>query len=315
MTTGKGNGKNGKDGKGSKNAKKAVAPVAVAAKAKKVKIAGPRPASYERACKSSETLQTPQAVYGGRHGLMRAKETLIRASEKSASDGSYSFTVFTVVRAPVGYDLADLSGSDIYVTEVQLHSKVFHSKFVEGSKLYKQQHRIWSFLRKFFMDLGIAQDIAPKLADEKPVLTACKTSDSVADLISGALGMYCFEKEVPRVVVALKQGVIAPQFAGKVKSSTKIELVSVDVGHPLYGYVEAGAYIFLNQLSWGKIPSFTGTRAGECVKLWEFLTDLIAEYRKMSKKAVLSLVATSQDPKPGDKVAVPHEYREVLKAA
>lgn len=310
-------GKGGKDGKSGKGEKKAVVAVMVAKKPKKVKVAGKKPDSYEPAFKSSETLQTPQAVWDGHHhGLMNATGTLIRVAEKSASDGSYSFNGFTVANAPIGSELADLSGSDIYLTNGQLHSKVFHSKFVEGSKLYKQQYRIWLFLRKFFMDLGIAQDIAPKLADEKPVQKPeCKTSDSVADFTAGVLGNYCFGKEGPCAVVALKQGVVAPQFAGRVGSSLKVELMSMDVGHPLFGYAENGTYVFHNLLACGNMPDFKGLRAGECMKLWEYLTDIIAGHRKVSKKAVLNLVAVSHDPKPGDKVSVPAEYREVLKAA
>lgn len=303
-----------KGGKGNKGDKKEV--VAKAAKQKKVKVPGPKP-DFTPHAKTSETFQTLDGAWNGYHGLVSVDGMKFHFSADAAEDGS-KVDVVRLVSAPRLTKLSDVSDFKTSIKLSSLKETSFVSDFEKGDPRYEVQAKIWKFLAGAFSRAGFKlsyhkkTETAPKAVELKHEE---KTSSSVADFESGKLGMYCFDKEGPCAVFALKQGVVAPHFVGKVKSSTKIELVSVDVGHPLYGYVKPGAYIFLNQLSWGKIPSFTGPRAGECVKLWEFATDIVAEHRKMSKKPVVSLVANTQGMKPGDKVPVPAEYREFMKAA
>lgn len=308
----KGDGKN-KGGKNNNPAAKVAKPKAD----KPPKVKGPKPASYKPAAKMSETLQTPQAIWGGHHGLMDVEGTIIRSSEKTLGDGARPFNVYHVVKVPVWSGLADLAGSDIYITEAQLHLHTFSSKFEEGSKMYKVQYRIWKYLRKFFMDLGIGQNIAPNPATKKSThqKPTRKTSASVADFITGKQGMYCFEEDSsPQVVILLTSEVRAPQFGSGGNATLVAELVSVDDGHLLAGSVRVKTFVYHNKIRYVMAPHFSGARAGDAQKLWQYLHDIVAKHQTEVAGKILKPVPSSQGAVIGERV-ISKADRRILKAA
>lgn len=182
--------------------------------------------------------------------------------------------VVKVLAAPAGTELSGIGGSGVYVTLAQLYSQEFQSRLREGSTKWVQQKRIWDFLHGVFVAAGIKTKPQTKSAVSSGTTQSKRgTSASIEGLIAGTLGVYCFNEQAPRAVFEVR-GTRA-----RTGTSLVVELVSIEHGHQIYDYCRKGTYLFHDTLSKKHIPDFRGERAGDTQKMWEFLTDIIAEYR------------------------------------
>ena len=109
-----------------------------------------------------------------------------------------------------------------------------------------------------------------------------KTSASVEDFMSGLSGVYCFDAQDKRAVFRVKLS--TSRFVGA-RQASLVELVSVDYEHPLGTYSRPGTFLYHSTLERECTPDFKGSHAGDCQKMWEFLTDIIANHRQMQSGA------------------------------
>lgn len=192
-----------------------------------------------------------------------------------AFGGEVNIPKVFVHSAPQRSPIHDISGSDVYLTVGQLRRNVFISRSVPGSKMYVIQKRIWDFLSKRLSEHGFYKQVPRPELNGVPEQ---EVSSSVAGLIDRKEGLYCFDEDgSPRAIFKVK---FLPR-EGK-EPALVAEVVSIGRGHPLKEFVRNGTYVFHNRLFWLAVPAFTGGTAGDQVKIWEYLTDRIAEHRKSS---------------------------------
>lgn len=281
-----------------KNNKKKKDVSLVAKPIKPKKIHGPTP-DYTRKTKVvAEQAQTnPENIWNGWIGNVDIKGMRFRVSKKKSVAGDKEFRVVHVLTAPDGTELCGVGESNIYVTVAQIHLPKFRSSFESTSEMSKIQERIWSFFHGYFVEIGIKkanQQTHVKAITGLPGKIKTIPSSSVNDLIAGVPGVYSFENSTtPAALFRIKT--IPYSFHGtkELKQVLVVETLAVDLGHQLCDYVQKWVFIYHNQLLWGKIPNFKGASAGEQHKLWEFLSDLIAEYRKTVVSANKPVVSSA----------------------
>lgn len=254
------------------------------------KVHGPVPDSYKPKQKSAiEAPQTdPMILWNGWSGIVEIQGMRFRSSKNNLANGKCGSPQISVISAPSGTDLYGLAGSSIYVTVLRLRSMTtFRSNFAEGSVDYKRQERLWSFLNKIFLDLGLKQSPAHHQRAKRAVVSNkenTKVSNSVDDFASGVLGVYSFEKNgEPSACFKVKMMEYTNYKTLEKKQALIVEAMSINPGHELYDYVRTTPmkpFVFHDQLSWTRPPNFKGGYAGDSEKIWEFLTDTIAKHRK-----------------------------------
>lgn len=239
--------------------------------------------------KEKELIQTdPMILWNGFSGPVEIAGMRFRVTKKVMSD-EREVKIVHVFTAPFGTALHGLGGSEVYVTLAQLHFQEFQSRLREGSRKWLEQKRIWGFLHDVFVATGIkmkpqARPVpALNAAHEQHRKQGMKYSASVEDFILGTLGTYCFDEHSPQAGFRVKP--TQSQF-GAGRQVPLVELVSVETGHPLHMYCRPGSFLYHNTLSQKNIPDFKGTRAGDCQKMWEFLTDMLAKYRGSSTAVI-----------------------------
>lgn len=232
---------------------------------------------------AKELIQTdPMILWNGFSGPVEIAGMRFRVTKKIMGDNN-EVKIVHVFAAPFGTSLHGLGGSEVYVTLAQLHFQEFQSRLREGSRKWLEQKRIWEFLHDIFVAEGIkmkpqARSTSPlKATHEQHRKPEMKTSASIEDFALGALGVYCFDGSSPQAVFRVKPS--QSQF-GAGRQVPIAELISVEAGHPLHMYCRLGSFLYHNTLSQKNIPDFKGPRAGDLQKMWEFLTDMLADYRQ-----------------------------------
>lgn len=235
--------------------------------------------------KAKELIQIdPMILWNGFSGPVEIAGMRFRVTKKPMGDGN-EVKIVHVFAAPLGTALHGLGGSEVYVTLAQLHFQEFQSRLREGSSKWLEQKRIWEFLHDVFVTAGIkmkpqARPASPsKAAHEQHRKQGMKYSTSVEDFVSGTPGTYCFDEYSPQAGFRVK---LSQSQFGAGRQVPLVELLSVEAGHPLYMYCRPGSFLYHNTLSQRNIPDFKGTRAGDCQKMWEFLTDMLTEHRGLS---------------------------------
>lgn len=230
-----------------------------------------------------ELIQTdPVILWNGFSGPVEIAGMRFRVTKKVMGDEN-EVKIIHVFAAPLGTALHGLGGSDVYVTLAQLHFQEFQSRLREGSSKWLEQKRIWEFLHDVFVAAGIKMKHQAKPAASSKVAQGqhqkqdIKTSASVGDFISGSLGVYCFDEGASKAVFRVK---LSQSQFGAGRQVPMVELVSVEVGHPLSSYCRPGSFLYQSTLFQRNIPDFKGPRAGDCQKMWEFLTDMLADRRQ-----------------------------------
>lgn len=257
-------------------------------KAKNGKHHKPAPEQYKPKPKvviDEPAKKDPALIWNACVGVVEISGMRFRVTKMKSNAGDYEYNAVYVLEAPIGTTLHGMGGSVIYLTIAQLHASVFRTKVLEGSFKRKRQERMWNFLNEVFIKEGIKQvyhSVRPKSAlltarpPEKVVL-----SSSMDDFISGVFGKYCFEEISPQAVFQIK---LVPYRRKSGTGNGQVlvaELLLADYGHLIYDYVCPGTYMFHNVLSWGRAPNFKGKHAGDLLKMWEFLTDLIISHKKI----------------------------------
>lgn len=252
---------------------------------------GPKPASYAPKQKAvTEAPRTdPAIIWNGWNGVVEIQGMRFRSSRERIGDGTREVLKVSVLFAPAGTELYGLAGSKILVTVPQLHRPFFRSIFKEGSVDCKRQERLWNFLNKIFLELGmkqppvVRQNPRPSMSNTQARQTS-KVSGSIDDLASGVSGMYSFEDVgQPQAHFQVKTMKYTNHKTHEEKTALIVEAVTIDYGHKLYDSVRTKPrkpFVFHNQLSWERVPNFNGACAGASEKIWEFLTELIAKHRK-----------------------------------
>jgi hypothetical protein len=235
--------------------------------------------------KEKELIQTdPMILWNGWSGPVEIAGMRFRVTKKTMGDGR-EVKIVHVFAAPRDTELHGLGGLDVYVTVAQLHFQDFRSRLREGSSKWLEQKRIWEFLHGVFVAVGIKTvhrdkpSVSSKLARDQHQRQEVKTSASIEDFILGTPGAYCFDKHSSQAVFRVK--LTASQF-GTARQMPVVELMSVDLGHPLCIYCRSGTFLYHDTLARERTPDFKGARAGDLQKMWEFLTDMIAEHRGTS---------------------------------
>lgn len=290
MAKNKGNKKGDKSDnkKGGKEKVKVAPEEAVSLKKCRHKHHAP-PEQYQPKLVKESIQDDPMVLWNGWSGPVEVAGMRFRVTKNKKLEGKDPFNVINVLAAPQGTELYGLGGSDIYVSVAQVHLPEFRSRLDEGSAKWLAQKRIWEFLHGVFVANGIKTMPQPKpTAASKPVHTdhpekKMNTSASIEDFILGVLGNYCFDGDSSRAVFRVK--LIQDKF-DLTKKMLVVEIVSVETGHPIHKYSRQGTFVFHKTLAFGKIPNFKGTRAGDCQKMWEFLTDIIAEHRGTRTAAI-----------------------------
>lgn len=252
---------------------------------------GPKPASYAPKQKAvTEAPKTdPAILWNGWNGVVEIQGMRFRSSKKKLGEGSRESLQVSVLFAPAGTELYGLAGSKILVTVPQLHRPFFRSIFKEGSVDCKRQERLWNFLNKVFLELGLKQ---PQVERQKPRSAmpntqprqASKVSGSVDDLASGVAGVYSFEDVgQPQAFFQVRMIPHKSHKTGEEKRARIVEALSINPGHKLYNCVRTyprKPFVYHDLLLWEGVPNFKGAFAGDSEKIWEFLTELIAKHRK-----------------------------------
>lgn len=231
---------------------------------------------------AKELIQTdPMILWKGFSGPVEIAGMRFRVTKKVMGDRN-EVKIVHVFAAPLGTELHGLGGAEVYVTLAQLHFQEFQSRLREGSSKWLEQKRIWEFLHGVFVAAGIklkhqtrptSSSKAPREQYRKPDI---KTSASVESFALGTLDVYCFDEGSLQAVFLVKLS--RSQF-GAGRQVPIVELISVEAGHPLYMYCRPGSFLYHSTLFQRKTPDFKGTRAGDCQKMWEFLTDVLTEHR------------------------------------
>ncbi|MCK9345186.1 MAG: hypothetical protein M0P64_03670 [Candidatus Pacebacteria bacterium] len=322
MAKGNGNKKGGKDkggNKGDANTKKvkkgqgkppASAEVVVRQK-------GPAPKSYKPAAKISETMQTVAGTYNGFCGLVKVHDMQFRFSAETSEDGG-KFNVVRLVYAPPSTELCKVKDFKTGVKLESLKSAVFVSDYEKGTEQYELQAKIWKFWTRVYSKEGLHIYSTKKVAPAKAPAVEVKASASVADFVSYKKGAYSFEASGPKVVVLIEgcsAAPCAPQFGATGKSTHKIKLISVDEGHSLSG-CKVGTFLYYrDDLFSGKTPTFTGSSAKDCGKLYAYLANVLMLYRRAVVDKIVSSQDASQGAVVGEKVAAKLAHRRVAQAA
>ncbi len=247
------------------------------------KVRGPAPASYKARPKVAvENIQKPEIVWNGWEGvtLIKGVKFMVRRIDTAKKQG---VPVVFVLDADYDSGLFDLIGSKTYLTVGRVRQAFFGSSLQEGSHGRKAQQCIWGFLDKYFVEEGIKklQAVRPATTVKRVVKPVSeKLSGEVSGLMDGTFGRYRFEDCSPKAVFLVKEIIHTPKNALKggmlSRKAVKIQLVSVEPGHPIHGYTRPNTMIFHDELNTGGKREFHGGWAGDQQKMWEYLTDLIA---------------------------------------
>lgn len=292
---GKGNKGKAAEGAGAKN----PAAHAVSPKPEKApKVRGPKP-DYTPKKKETAAAVVAQTdvtlIWDGQLSVVETHGMRFSVT-KQTTKSDHSFPVVNLLSAPEGTPLASLDGTTTFVTVSALHLSKFMTKANPDSLSYKTQYQIWLFFDKLFREVDLkVEHKHQKVVEKKKQKPALKASASVDDFVSGKQGLYAFEAKGPRVVWNVKHIELTHMGDRKGQQVLVIEVASVDQGHPLFGSVRKATYIFHNQLPCKKTPDFRGQRAGECLAIWEYLTDLIASNRKEVALVVPAAVAAPEE--------------------
>lgn len=234
------------------------------------------PAQYQAKTKVvEEPIHTdPMNVWHGYSGTVEIAGMRFRVMKKNVSD-DYEIKAIYVLDAPPETALYGLAGSSMYLSIGQVHAQKLVPNFSEGSPLRTRQQRMWDFFHGLFVGLGVKKVLMSHPQKDGSLTTKC--TSSVENFLMKTLGAYSFEAVSPRAVFELKVDSRVHKGTNRKEDVLNVEVVSVDVGHPLHGYVRVGTRLFYDILA-RPDPDFKGDWAGDRQKVWEFLTDTLTAH-------------------------------------
>lgn len=209
---------------------------------------------------------------GNQHVVVDVAGCRFNVKEKNVGTGK-TWAVYLVCAEPET-ELADIAGTNIYLTIGQMRRLKFDSPLVDESEGWKIQKRIWEFLDHFFVTQGIKNTLVPT-SDEAlypDFLPQADPSGSIIALLRCVPGRYSFDDESsPRAIFR-----VAHRFA--VPGEFCIDLVSVDAGHELAGISRPGTRFPHRVLVRALEYTFDGDRASDMREMWKYLLGVVGEY-------------------------------------
>ena len=216
----------------------------------------------------------PQALWAGNQAVsVEIAGCCFMVKQTKLLSGQGTWAIF-LIAANTMSELADLVGTNIYLTPGSVRSPVFRSPFPEDTRAFWIQERIWTFLDDFFLREGIKP--VPVLMPEGGFLGglsgAIEWSDSLLELLRGNHGWYSFDETNPRAMW------IVDTVMDNGREVVVVELATVDSGHSLAGYCKEGTRIPLDVLTRAFNYSFRGPRAQDMEEIWLYFLELVTNH-------------------------------------
>lgn len=237
-------------------------------------------------------------IWEGWKGILLAEGMHFSVADVDVYSSGKPVRAVRVLDAPSGTELFGLGGSATYVTVAQLHMNEFASRLHEETEK-EAQNRIWACLNRILVEsmLKTVNRLVPQENRPQGKKYLRKISPSFKEFALCIPSEYCFDKGSPYAVFKVRLELQKPKTGWVMRQVPAIILVSVQVGHSLYGLVPVGTKVPHKMLSWTGNPKFKSIHASAQFQMWKFLRSLYAAHRDKEFKDIQNAEGVRCQPK------------------